>query len=349
MITRPRPRRGFTLIELMIVVGIMVILATLGFMFVPNLDRNKGVPNATTQVSGWINLARQQALRDHRAHGIRLIQDANDPLRCTGLQYIEQPDPVAPRGSGVGIALYNPPAGGGARTPNTYVTLFNGGGPTPWDGVLAGDYLEVTGGPTFIAQILGIGASVPPAGGSGTTLILDRDVPEAPTTTMNPVPPQQPPLTMVTGFRVIRGPRPPVGEPMLQLHRDCYIDLTWCNPCPLLLNDPTTGLPTQSGSPPYGNLYTGFVPNAWGSSNNGNPNPTSGAVNNIDILFNSYGVGAASPTGQLILCVRHIDRPADMLLISIATRTGKITTHYVFDVQGQDPYGLTRDGKNPGL
>src|SRR3954451_17831912 len=104
------PRRGFTLIELLVVIAVIVLLATLGFLFLPNLDRNKGVPNAVAQVNGWINTTKQQALRDHRPHGIRLIvDDPNNPTRCTSLQYIEQPDPIAPRGPGVKIYIRTEP------------------------------------------------------------------------------------------------------------------------------------------------------------------------------------------------------------------------------------------------
>ena len=98
MTLRSRPRPGFTLVEMLIVMGIILILATLAFLFIPNLDRNKGVPNGTMQVQGWINLMKQQALRDQKPKGIRLIHDGSG--RCTQLQYIEQPDPVARAGRG---------------------------------------------------------------------------------------------------------------------------------------------------------------------------------------------------------------------------------------------------------
>ena len=39
-------RRGFTLIEMLLVIGILIILITLAALFLPNLDRHKGVPNA---------------------------------------------------------------------------------------------------------------------------------------------------------------------------------------------------------------------------------------------------------------------------------------------------------------
>ena len=87
--TKRNPRRtGFTLIELLIVIGIIVIIATLGFLFMPNLNKNRGVPNATTQVEGWFNLSKQQALRDKKPHGIRLLADPPaTACRCAGSRW----------------------------------------------------------------------------------------------------------------------------------------------------------------------------------------------------------------------------------------------------------------------
>src|SRR5262245_35315516 len=109
-----KPRRGFTLLELLVVMGIIIVIASLVIMFLPNLDRHKGVPNATTQLHGWVNLSKQHALRDHAPRGIRLlIEDPTSPnLHCTSLQYIEQPEPFAPRGNGVNVVY----------TPITFVT-----------------------------------------------------------------------------------------------------------------------------------------------------------------------------------------------------------------------------------
>src|SRR4051812_4382482 len=158
------PRSAFTLIELLIVIGIIVVLATLGAMFLPSLDRNKGVPNAATQIEGYIRLAKNQALRDGAPRGVRLIQDPNDPTRVTAIQYIEQPEPLAPRGPGlqVLISTQNPNPMGLPPYPNPMPTTATlalpdpaTGQPVPtnWDDpnntqIAAGDFLEVTGSPT---------------------------------------------------------------------------------------------------------------------------------------------------------------------------------------------------------
>jgi prepilin-type N-terminal cleavage/methylation domain-containing protein len=318
MITSARARHAFTLIELLIVIGIIVLIASLGFLLIPNLDRNKGVPNATTQLQGWINLSKQQALRDKSPRGIRLINDGNG--RCTSLQYIEQPEPVAPRGPGIYLELTTPTAG------LTMAALKNGSTnpatPMTWEGVQPGDYLELTCGPTGVALITAV------AGPNNSVLTLDRQI-EGVEPPPPPPPVVPPPPVTTTNFRVLRGPRALAGEPTLQLHKDVYIDLTSCFPCPVNLG-PVIG----PNGEPYGNSSTGYLP--WGPGNN------------IDILFNSTGVVGNAPIGRFILAVRHVDRPNDMLFITVYTRTGKIATHSVND-SGGDPYLFTRDGSSPGL
>ena len=81
------------------------------------------------------------------------------------------------------------------------------------------------------------------------------------------------PLLLTDGFRVIRSPRPLAGEPVVQLHKDVFIDLTRCNPCPPPI-------------PPAGDT-NGFASSvAW--------SPTG----NLDILFNSSGQVANAPAGR---------------------------------------------------
>ena len=326
-----RRRSGMTLIELLVVIVLILILAGLGLRFIPNLNKNKGVPNAVTQIEGWVNLSKQQALRDHRPHGVRLIHDGDG--RCTSLQYIEQPDPVAPRGPGLSLWLHrdvNPmtmlPTG---PTKATLVqqTTMGVDNPTPWEGVEIGDFLELSFEVTGTSLVTNI---------AGGTLTLDRPVEGSEFAVL---PPSGAPIVMRNGFKVIRSPRPLVGEPMLQVHRDVYIDLAASYPCPI-----NWAIPAP---------FTGYSVNAsWG------PKPIPLAeqkappgvdVNHIDILFNSSGVVANAPTGQYILTVRHIDRPNDVLLVCVYTRTGKITAHSADVDSGGNPYTFTRDGKNPGF
>jgi len=386
MTLRPRHRAGFTLVELLIVMGIIVLVASLAVLFLPNLDRNKGVPNAVTQVQGWFNLSRQSALRDHNPRGIRLIHDGTG--KCTQLVYIEQPEPVAPRGPGIKVdirtiqnGVYDPvlfptPPNLGSLT---VVTLFQdpanqvppGQYPDPtaypgvtwlnWDGVLEGDYFQLDG---MVHGTAGIrrftsppqpgppGAPpAPPPPYQQSQLVLDRVI-EGTESGQS--------IQMTTGFRVLRAPRPLAGEAPLEMHKDVYIDLTACFPCPLNIDWPAPGQYQQHPSGlaysfpqpnPPGGYFTGYA--NWGAQPipvpNRLPQPVPVDVNYIDVLFNSSGFVANAPVGRYIIAIRHRDRGNDMHFVVIYTRTGKITNHLVNDLPSVDPYSFTQDGSSPGL
>jgi prepilin-type N-terminal cleavage/methylation domain-containing protein len=330
--TLRRPRPAFTLIELLVVMGIMVVIATLGYLFLPNLNKNKGVPNATTQLEGWIRLTRNQALRDGASRGVRLIPDPNNPNIVTAIQYIGQPEPISPQGivaingkfyqTAVIITTPNPNAPAGPPPyPNpmpataTLVLLDIANGNTPtfstnWDDpanpqIAIGDFLDVSASPNVVTRITlnpGPSAMLPPApaplsGNARSTLTLDRAIDGTDVS----------PLILTSGFRVIRSARPLAGEPMLQMHRDVYIDLT-----------------TSANLP---------LPNADGSR---------------DILFNYSGQVAYATGGMIFLTVQHVDRPTDKLVVAIYTRTGKVTA-VNWDDLSADPFSFARDGRGSGL
>src|SRR5262249_26825870 len=192
--------------------------------------------------------------------------------------------------------------------------------------IAPGDFLEVTASPNFVARLpVAPGPTQPPfAGFARGALLLDRSIDGTDVA----------PLILTEGFRIIRAPRPLAGEPLLQMHRDVFIALKGRSPSPIVLLAPNTNLPVPSGSPPYGNTTTYFQP--WSPSGP------------MDILFNSSGTVASAPTGQIILCVQHVDRPNDRLFVVIHTRTGKVTAVNWADF-GTDPYAFARDARGSGL
>jgi hypothetical protein len=161
-------------------------------------------------------------------------------------------------------------------------------------------------------------------------------------------------VQMTTGFRVVRAPRPLAGEAMVQIHKDVYIDLTACFPCPLNL-DPPGASPSGINYSPDMQGYNAppiAPPMSWGpqaipqAQRLPQLNPVD--VNYIDVLFNPSGFVANAPTGRYIIAVRHKDRPKDIHFVTIYTRTGKITNHAWNDGIGS-PYLFTQDGSSPGL
>ena len=301
-IQKAQPRTAFTLLELIVVMGIIIVVASLAILFLPNLDRHKGVPNATTQLHGWVNLSKQHALRDRAPRGIRLLYDPSNPTRCTSLQYIEQPEPYAPMQNGVQVVCGTAIVGG---APRTTVTLYSPlvASALTWEGVAANDYLEISPpgfSPPDMAGIYGLdagGTAVP-----NCRLILDRYYSSLDST----------PKT--SGFRVLRAPRPLMGEPALQMHKDVYIDLLNCYGL-ILSTDPVTGEPYS------------------------------------DILFNSTGFVGNARTGQIFLLIQHVDRTNDHLILAIYTRTGRIAPYEVNDTGavGSTIYDFARNGESPGL
>jgi prepilin-type N-terminal cleavage/methylation domain-containing protein len=349
-----RQRSAFTLIEMLVVIFLMSIIITLAVIMLPNLNRNKGVPNAANQLEGWIRLTKGQALRDGAPRGVRLIQDPNDPTHATALQYIEQPEPLAPRGA-ITRAFISTPNPNASLTPpqqppypnpmQTTVQLAlidpTTGlpvAPVAWDGVAAGDFFELTVAPYGVYQIQAVG-------GASNSILALVQAPLGRSVDGTDIAP----LVLADGFRVIRAPRPLVGEPLAQMHKDVYIDLTWCYPCPYPFFDGMGNL-IPSGAPPYGNNFTGYQP--WSLSGGG-----------MDILFNSNGQVAGAANGQIVLAVRHSERPRDMIFIAIYTRTGKVSAINMFDFGGTwsningidyfqssaSPYSFGADGSSPGL
>ena len=80
-----------------------------------------------------------------------------------------------------------------------------------WDGVQPGDFFELTVAPYGVYQI----ATVNGPNNSVLTLVSGKSI-DGTDTSM---------VKLSDGFRVIRSPRPLVGEPLVQMHKDVYIDL----------------------------------------------------------------------------------------------------------------------------
>src|SRR5262249_35575205 len=148
-----RPRRpGFTLIELIVVISIIAFLAGIAILIIPNLNDQQRAPRGAFSLQHWLLTAKNRAMRDNVARGIRLsftgTQDVKtgaityDPV--LSVQYIEQPDDfivlpgVAPDPVNPArmlpfrrIATYVDPTSGAADLTKVALEAPGAGAPTP--------------------------------------------------------------------------------------------------------------------------------------------------------------------------------------------------------------------------
>jgi prepilin-type N-terminal cleavage/methylation domain-containing protein len=94
-------RKGFTLIEMMVVLALIAILGSLTIAFMPSAANQERESRAATLLQGWLNVAKQRALRDQAPRGVRLtLASANTvsfggtypPNIVVQCEYIEQPE-----------------------------------------------------------------------------------------------------------------------------------------------------------------------------------------------------------------------------------------------------------------
>jgi prepilin-type N-terminal cleavage/methylation domain-containing protein len=197
-------RSGFTLIELLVVISIILALAALAVMFIPNLDQQQRAAQGGSLLQGWLNIAKQRALRDQAPRGLRLYMTSDPTLPSTvadQAQYIEQPDDFTGgtlTGSGNAVAISGADLTGGETDP------------TLWS-VQAGDVLEVWG-TGLVHQITGVTqvSASPPV---FNLALAGAGLPVAT------------PATGTTTYRIIRAPRVS-GEDVLQMPSYVGVDMT---------------------------------------------------------------------------------------------------------------------------
>ena len=85
-------RPGFTLIEMLVVLAILVTLFGLTVAFLPRVQERERAARGADRLQGWLLIAKQRALRDRTPTGLRLITDPGNPNWVRDLEYVQQPD-----------------------------------------------------------------------------------------------------------------------------------------------------------------------------------------------------------------------------------------------------------------
>ncbi|MEI7684131.1 MAG: prepilin-type N-terminal cleavage/methylation domain-containing protein [Planctomycetota bacterium] len=101
-ISTPCFRRGFTLVELLVVMAIFAVIATIGIYAMQPFSARSTVTNSGIIVQQWLNAAKMRAVRNRVPCGIRLlpgdeiVADDGTPLpsMVTKCVFIEQPDDI---------------------------------------------------------------------------------------------------------------------------------------------------------------------------------------------------------------------------------------------------------------
>ena len=306
-----QPRRGFTLIEMMVVLIIMLLLLAIAASLSPKMQDRKKMTQATDLVQGALMNAKQRAKRDRVPTGVRLIQSSAVTLPTGGpfvqqLLLIQQPDDFTGTSNGATLTV----TGAGGANPSilsqTVKFSFTGGG--SFTGgfktqtqylVQAGDFLEVNGG--------GHVHLIQTVSKSSLTLATAPDA----TCYVN---------ESTTNFRIIRRPRVLIGEQPVNINQDIAIDMS-TTPTPLSANvtpDPATG-----------NLDIVFAPGG------GVLNQGSGS-SSIYLYVRDITYGSNYLQGE----------PA---IVSIHSRTGFISTHPVAVPPATSIYKYCEDGQSDGM
>jgi type II secretory pathway pseudopilin PulG len=242
---------------MLVVIALIGILAAMTVAFMPNAFNSEREARAATLLQGWLNIAKQRALRDQAPRGLRIWFTnttigtnalSNVVLQC---QYIEQPDDFCSgqihtaSATQLSTIVFTPVQGG------PVVDLLNGFPHTaadePFWSVQNGDYLEVFG--TGLMHTITVNSS--------TQVTIAPPLPFA-ITTATPY------------YRILRGPRA-TGNDMLtfpdQTVLDANTNATFNNPLPAPISANSGGgyadiLFSPSGAVITRNLTTSTV-NLW--------------------------------------------------------------------------------------
>lgn len=213
-------RRAFTLVEMLVVLALVLVLATLLIAFGPRMAEKHKAAAGADQLQQWLLIAKQRALRDRSPTGLRLIPDTDNPSFVRKLRYVQLP---------ADLRFQRPMSVSAGSAPGRfdYVDLGAGPGenfragsadlpgytdPAFWT-VQPGDFIQFPD--LTVHKIGGADSTGAVIGTPVTPTRLQLNWSGAPAS----------PINSSTLFSIFRSSRPILGEQELLLPEDIVIDL----------------------------------------------------------------------------------------------------------------------------
>jgi len=292
---------------MLVVITIILAISALAYAVFPKQSDRKMTYGAD-RLQAWLLSAKQQAKRDQRATGLRLIPNA---AGINTLIYVQQLDDFAPPDPATGLPSTCTCAGTALVTFNQAGILlgnFAAGGQIQGNAQTGGDLAPVSSGDYIEFYRGGSVYQIASVAASGTTLTLTGNGP-------------------ITGaaasYRIIRQPRPLMGQEDLTLPDDIIIDFT---------NVP-------SGSTPKSVVPTRAVLDST----------TSVPTLFSEIVFGPAGnvIGQNSGQDKVYLWLTDSTGVAQPLILALQVRTGLVGVHPVGSAGNE--YQFAKDGRSSGM